>query len=148
MKLQEWRQRGELVTLPSGLEVKLRPVNVLDLAVSGKIPAPLMEKLQPLISGKGKELEVSLETFEVLGPALNELAKAAAIDPPVADDPDDDHLGVEELPAMDRLAIFKWAHEASGAAKLEKFRAGQEQSVAAAQSGKRVRDEAEPAPGN
>jgi hypothetical protein len=145
MNLQEWRDRGEDVTLPSGLGMRLRPVNVLDLAMSGKIPAPLMEKLQPLVSG-GKELEMSLEVFTDLSPALNELAKLAAVEPQVADEPGENCLGVEELPAMDRLFIFKWAHEAAGGAGLGKFRAGSEESVAPAQPGEPVRDAAEPDP--
>jgi len=147
MNLQEWRERGEDVVLPSGLEMQLRPVNVLDLAMSGKIPAPLMEKLQPLVSDGGKELEMSLEVFTDLAPALNELAKLAAVEPKVADEPGENYLGVEEMPAMDRLFIFKWAHEAAGGAGLAKFRPGQEQPVVAAQPGDDVRDEAEPDPG-
>jgi hypothetical protein len=147
MNLQEWRNRGEDVVLPSGLEARLRAVNVLDLAVSGKIPAPLMEKLQPLVTGSGRGMEMSLEMFTDFAPALNELAKLAMVEPPVADVPDEEHLGVEELSGMDRLFIFKWAHEAAGGADLSKFRPGPEQPVVTAQPGEPVRDETEQDPG-
>lgn len=135
MNLSEWRAaRATEMKLPSGLVVKIKAVTVLDLAMSGQIPAPLMAGLEKVI-GAGDSAEFSLATFSELAPAINALVKAAVVDPPVADQPDDEHLGVEELSAIDRFAIFKQVHQASGAGGLGIFRQGQEESVAAAQSG-------------
>lgn len=119
MKLAEWRERGEWVTLPSGLEVKLQAVNVLDLAMLGKVPAPLVSSLDELIADG--TVEISVEVFEQLAPVINDVVRLAVVDPPVAEETDAEHVGVEELPALDRLAIFNWSNAASGAAELVPF---------------------------
>lgn len=138
MKLQEWRQRGTCETLPSGLEVRLVDVTLLDLAMAGQIPAPLAGIVNEMI--EGKDVTISIDSFEKMAPLINGMAKLAIADPPVADEPDEDHLGVEELPAMDRLWLFNKLNEGQ---QLEKFRAEAGEPVDAAQPGDGVREAAE-----
>jgi len=138
MRLQEWRQRGEWVTLPSGLEVRFVEVNLLDLAMQGAIPAPLMGLVNQII--EGGDIEVTVEDFAKMAPVINNLVKLGIVEPPVADAPDEEHLGVEELPALDRLFLFNYMNrEAKG---LEPFRAEAAKPVESAQPGEGIRDAA------
>jgi hypothetical protein len=109
------------------LEVKLQAVNVLDLAMMGKVPAPLVSALDELIADG--TVEVSVEVFEDLAPVINDVVLLAVVDPPVAVEADAEHVGVGELPALDRLAIFNWSNAASGAAELVPFRPEQVEPV-------------------
>ena len=140
MDLQQWRERGRTETLPSGLKVRYVEVSLLDLAIDGDIPAPLVGLVDQMISGD--EVEVEIDDFARLAPMINGLIKRAVVDPPVADEPDDDHLGVEELPATDRLYLFRVLNE--GAQALEPFREGDEQPLADTQSGDGLRDAPQP----
>ncbi len=139
MKLDQWRKRGKNATLPSGLKVRYVEVSLLDLAIDGDIPAPLVGLVDQMISGE--EVEVEIDDFARLAPMINGLIKRAVVDPPVADEPDDAHLGVEELPATDRLYLFRLLNE--GAQALESFRAESEQFVDGTQFGDDVQPVAE-----
>jgi len=142
MDLKEWREQlGEWATLPSGLRVRYRKsVTLLDLAmkVDGDLPAPLAGVVNQLI--EGKDLDVSIEDFAKMAPLINGMAKMALIEPPVADEADDEHLGVTELPATDRLFLFNLLNEAK---RFEKFRSEPDEFADVAQPGDGVRTEAE-----
>jgi hypothetical protein len=140
MNLQEWRQRGETETLPSGLAVRYVEVSLLDLAMNGEIPAPLVGVVDRLLNDE-EDVEIELEDFTQMAPLINNLIKAALVDPPVADEPDATHLGVEELPATDRLFLFNRLHKE--AQRLEPFRAGTDEPVDAAPTGDGLRAAAE-----
>ena len=140
-KLQQWReQRGEPVTLPTGLEVRVQQFNLLDVAMEGEIPAPLVTLVGELL--EGKDVSVDVEDFQKIGPLLNQVAKKAIIDPPVADEPDDTHLGLSELTAMDKFFVFEKVNDISGVTGLASFRQEQDEPVDDAQPGEHVRDEA------
>ena len=114
MKLDEWRalrEGGEEATLPSGLEVRLRRVSVLDLAQSGKIPQTLRPKIEELIRDPNRK--VSLDEFSEFAEVVNLVAAQCLAGP--------EGLDVDELPWADRQAIYLWANEATG--RLETFRA-------------------------
>lgn len=113
MKLDEWRrmrQEGEEATLPSGLDVKLRRVSVLDLAQGGKIPQTLRPKIDELIREPNRK--VSLDEFSDFAEVVNLVAAQCLVEPT--------GLEVLELPWTDRQAIYLWANEATG--RLETFR--------------------------
>ena len=140
MNLQEWRQRGETVTLPSGLVVRYVEASLLDLAINGEIPAPLVSMVNQLISGE-EDSDVAIEDFAQMAPLINNLIKVAVVEPPVADEPDDEHLGVEELPATDRLFLFNLLNAEDQ--QIEPFRAQAGESVGAVQPGDGLRPAAE-----
>ena len=115
---REQREQGEPFELSSGLVVRLKRVSVFDLAEQGEIPAPLVGLVEGFISSQRTEL--SLEEFGKLAPVINLVVSAAMVDPPVAEEPDDDHLGITELPMTDRLAMFNWANSVT--TRLRPFR--------------------------
>ena len=131
MDLNEWRvsrDEGELFTLPSGLVMRLRRVGLMDLAALGEVPTPLVGLVETLL--QRDEVELSLEDFARYGEVAGLVVKAAAVDPPVGDEPDEGQVGVGELPMADRMAVFNWANAASRV--LRPFRAEEGESVGAA----------------
>ena len=121
MKLNEWRERwekGEEFELPSGLVVRLRRVSLFDLMEQGEIPAPLVGLLDELVSQDRPT--ISVEEFVRYADVVNQVVKAAVVEPPIGDEPSEGVLGVSELPMMDRIAIFNWAN--SAVRRLRPFR--------------------------
>ena len=113
MDLQQWRARqaGEEWTLPSGLDVKLKKVALVDLAQGGKIPQTLRAPVDEMMKLRGNE-RVGLE--EIAGfAAVVDLVVSSCLAGP-------DGLTVEELPWDDKMAVFKWAN--AQADKLVPFR--------------------------
>jgi hypothetical protein len=122
MNLDEWkkRQQGEAFTLPSGLDVRLKGVDLLDLAALGKIPAPLAAAANRLVNNGMVRLDVEKfgEFVEVV-----DLVVAACLQEPAG-------LVAADLPIKDRLAIYNWA--CGGAAILQPFRGAPGKSTDAA----------------
>jgi virulence-associated protein VagC len=95
MNLAEWRARqaGEEYTLPSGLDVKLKQVSLVDLAQGGRIPQTLRAPVDEIMKMReGDRLTVE------------DLQKFAAVVDLVAE------LDITELPFGDRQSIFSWAN--------------------------------------
>ena len=114
MNLAEWRarqQQGEAFTLPSGLEVQLKKVALLDLAQAGQIPATLRAPVAEILKRKADQ-PVDLNDVEKFGQVLDVVCKACIVAPA--------ELDVAELGSFDKQAIFNWANQAAG--KLEPFR--------------------------
>lgn len=121
MDLQEWRQKqqeGEAMTLPSGLEVRVKRVGLLDLAAQGNVPAPLLGMVEKVLDNQTHKLVMA--DFPQYAALINSVVLVAVVSPPIADRADATHLAVDELPMGDRLALFNWANEVS--TKLEPFR--------------------------
>ena len=108
MDLQAWRkqqQNGVEVELPSGLVVCMVRVGMIDLALRGDVPAPLVAVVNQVMSqGIGN---LTVENAKEHEGAINLVVKAAVVAPPVKDKGDEHSLGVNELPMVDRLAIFR-----------------------------------------
>jgi hypothetical protein len=140
MDLREWREKrkGEKRVLPSGLVVTVRRCDLLDLAAQGQIPAPLMAIAGNLVT---TGIVVTMEDFSEYATVVNLLVRACMIDPPVAEDPDEEHVGINELPMKDRIAVYSWANE--GVAMLAPFREERREPADAGRSGDEVRAEAE-----
>ena len=114
MNLAEWRarqQEGEAFTLPSGLEVRLKKVALIDLAQAGQIPTTLRAPVAEMLKRKPDQA-VDLADVEKFGQVLNIVVAACIVEP--AD------LKPEELPSFDKQTIFNWANQSAG--KLEPFR--------------------------
>ncbi len=113
MDLQEWRAQraqGEQAVLPSGLEVRLRKVSMMDLAEQGQIPETLKPMLPELT--KVAERGMTADDMTRMGALINVVVAAALVEP----------VGLEasELPFFDRQAIFAWAND--GGKQLALFR--------------------------
>lgn len=122
MNLEEWRKKqaaGESFTLPSGLDVQLRKVGMLDLAAQGKIPTALAPRINELMKSGGLATS-SIEQVSEFTALVNMVCQACLLWPAV---------DVTELSYEDRLAVFNWASAVS--AKLSPFRGEQAEPVAA-----------------
>lgn len=138
MDLQTWREmrnRVEEVTLPSGLEVTLRKVELLDLVGQGDVP----ETLNVLVK-KATSTGFDVSDVKAFMPLLNIVTRACLVQPALSEEADAEHLTLDEIPVGDRLAIFSWANQEADA--LGKFRPEQNGRVASAQRGERVRKKA------
>ena len=114
MNLAEWRtrqQEGEAFTLPSGLEVRLKKVALMDLAQAGQIPTTLRAPVAEMLKRKPDQA-VDLADVEKFGQVLDVVCRACIVAPA--------ELKPEELPSYDKQAIFNWANQLAG--KLEPFR--------------------------
>jgi hypothetical protein len=113
MKLNEWRTKRQATTavaLPSGLEVQLRQVALLDLVTRGSIPETL-DALTKRATGSG----FGVADVKEFMPLINIVVQACLVDPPLADEPDDTHITLDELDTLDRMAIFNWANGVANA---------------------------------
>jgi hypothetical protein len=117
-EIRRYRQKGETVTLPSGMVVRRRRVHLMDLMKQGGLPAPLNGLASDLINAgkRGLTEEDVVQYVDV----VNLVVKAAVVEPPVGDEPSDTQLGVDELDMLDRLAIFNDSNVAMR--PLRKFR--------------------------
>lgn len=121
MNLEQWRakrQVGEAFTLPSGLDVRLRRVAVLDLVHGGQIPDTLKAPVGELMKRR-PDAALEYADMERFGPILDLVAAACLVEP--------EGLNATELPTADKQAIFNWANQA--AAALQPFRAEQGANV-------------------
>lgn len=108
MDLKTWRAQraeGELMQLPSGLVVKLRRVSLMDLALRGDVPTPLAAQVNTILD-KGLQ-SLTVENAPKHAATINLVVKAAVLEPRVGDEADAETLAVDELPWVDRLAIFR-----------------------------------------
>ena len=114
MNLAEWRarqQQGEAFTLPSGLEVRLKKVALIDLAQAGQIPTTLRAPVAEMLKRKPDQ-SVDLADVEKFGQVLDMVCQACIVEPA--------ELDVAELGSFDKQAVFNWANQVAG--RLEPFR--------------------------
>jgi hypothetical protein len=135
MNLEEWRKaraEGEVFTLPSGLEVRLRKITALDLVLTGAVPTTLYAVADKYIADTGG---IDAEKFREFEPMINAVCEACFVEPRIVD-ARQEHSGmttgllVTEIPIEDRMAVFEWSNSVSGA--LRKFRGEQAAVVDAA----------------
>lgn len=135
MQLDEWRAlqaTGEEAVLPSGLEIRIRRVGVLDLAEQGRVPQSLAPQINSMMKD-GKVRNASLSDLKNHAELVNIVCQAAIVAPA--------GLLASELPFTDRLALFNWANEVGQ--KLETFRQPQAQPLGSAPNGQVLRAAAE-----
>lgn len=113
-RVKAWRQKRtaietatETIELSFGPAVIKSSVSLLDLVGAGKVPARMLLAMES-IGGQVKEdiSKIPDDAFIRLTPALNAVAIAAFVDPPVAKKADDDHLSPDEIPFGDRYKVF------------------------------------------
>ncbi len=121
MNLAEWRarqQQGEAFTLPSGLDVQLKKVALIDLAQAGQIPTTLRAPVAEMLKRKPDQ-PVDLSDVEKFGQVLDIVVKACIVEPA--------ELDVAELSSFDKQTVFNWANQPAG--RLEPFRRQQSGDV-------------------
>lgn len=137
------RKVGELLTLPSGLTIKVRSVDLVSLVVSGKVPNALLTTIQSHLSplegdttlddatkiAESMSPEELSETFSL----MDTLVIAMAMEPEVHKVPENENerdenlLYVDELGSEDKLFMFKWSQE--GLESANRFPKGPETNL-------------------
>lgn len=129
--IQTWRTgRTTEMILPCGLTVHVKKVTLLDLAVRGQIPTPLIGDVEAILQNG---LHFAVADLKESFAAVDLVVKAAVVSPPLADEPSNEAIGIHEIPANDRLEIYMWAKEE--ASKLATFPGRQNERTASAQPG-------------
>lgn len=133
VELEAYRQSliQEKVLPVSGLRFRMKQIGLEDLILQGNIPDSLSGLVERVMKSGEKEVTAAdifqdsgdLEMVSLMYAAV---IKACVVFPPVADEADDDHLGISELPFKDREAIFNWAN--GDAEALKSFRPNSEGS--------------------
>jgi len=146
MNLSEWRekQKGEQHELPSGLVVRLRRVQLLDLVSQGQVPAPLFAAANEILNQP--ETTLTVEIYEKFSAVIKLIARACIVEPPITDEPGEASLGIDELPAADLMAIYNWANQVLVA--VRPFRPERSGDEGARRAGKGLRKPAKPDPGD
>ena len=140
VKLAQWRAgRTEELTLPSGLTITVKRIGLLDLVGSGELPKPLLGMVDQVMRAGGVVTVEAAELAQYLT-LITAAVRLAIIDPPVADVGDDEHLGIDELTADDKLAIFNWMNAPAKA--VTPFPPESGGAVAAGSGGEAVREPA------
>ena len=135
MNLAQWRAaRLHDLTLPSGLPVRVRDVDVTDLALLGEIPNTLLDVLGQAETQALSEDEIGKK---MLGDNKNDFAamlaaivKAALVEPAIGEKADDEHILLAELSFADKMEIFNFINRDANA--VRPFREGIAEPVAAA----------------
>ncbi|MBX3081719.1 MAG: hypothetical protein KF716_08785 [Anaerolineae bacterium] len=115
---REWRKlrkEGVLVSLPSGMVARLRPVSLMDLLRSGGIPetlGPMVADL--LINGEVTAPREAL-TADLVATAADlytRVCKAAFVAPAIVDKPTDDadEIEMEDVSQSDREFVLAWCN--------------------------------------
>lgn len=128
----------------SGLKIYLRDASMMDLVLSGKLPEPLIDVInEARENGKdGFDIKAMARNGKEFSEMIDGLVLAAVIEPPIADKGDDEHIGIREISADDKMKIFEWLNREKNA--LHSFRSEQTEPVAVAQPGGGVPAETQP----
>ena len=138
--LAQWRAtRSQELTLPSGLNVWVKDVTMMDLMLTGKLPDGILDFVDQA-NEQGKT-SIDLKQVAKNGPGFNDVMDAlimqCVVEPPIAAMADDDHLGLNEISGDDKLFIFNWANRE--VSELRPFREGEMEPVATVQPGDGLR---------
>lgn len=130
MDLQTWRAQGQTkeFVLPSGLEVTLKKISLVDLATRGSIPQTLKAPIEQTLNRKTAD-RPTVDELAKFAEVARYVAKCCIVSPP--------ELEAEELPWEDVQAIYAWANEVGAA--LVPFRKEQNGNVESSQSVRSVR---------
>lgn len=143
----EWRRahrEGYVLTLPSGNVVRMRPVALDVLIVSGRIPDFLTAVAAKSLwtETSGEEIASRDELAKGFAELVNIIVPAALLEPKVVEDPQgDDEVSLEDIDFQDKVSIFQLAVQPSEV--LRKFRDQQDAGVATVSDGEDNGDEAE-----
>jgi hypothetical protein len=130
--LAEWRSNNfQEVELPlSGRRLQVRDIGVIDLVVEGKIPNTMMDLVQQLTENKISEAEMMKEHSAEFGALIDLVFMHSVVYPPVAEEPDDEHISPKDFVYGDKMALFSWVNRE--AQIVRPFRPANGKSVALA----------------
>lgn len=117
---REAREAGDILTLASGLSVRIRRPEVTKLIAKGLLPATLVQGFMSL-QGKPQD-KMKAEDLEMILSFQREVAKHALVSPTIADEPDydKDEISIDDLVAEDLDEV--WAYVNGGLEGVELFR--------------------------
>lgn len=131
--------RMQELTLPSGIQVWVRDVSMMDLMLTGRLPEAIMEFADE--AGKAGQKQIDLKKIVKSGNdfniMLNAVVQSCVVEPPIAEHGDEEHLGLDEINGDDKMAIFNWVNRE--VEQLRPFREGEGEPVAALQFVDRLR---------
>lgn len=108
--LAQWREKLEAteeIQLSIGPAVIRSHVSLLDLAAAGHIPAALLVELDEIgAKARKNPQQAGIDNLTKLTPALDALAIAAFVDPPLSKTGDADSLAVSIIPFADKLILL------------------------------------------
>jgi len=120
--INAWREankagREAILQLSSGLRIHVKKAALLELVQAGAIPLPLANQVAALYERGITQLDKT--TLDKVEPVINTIVKTMAVRPKIADQPDDEHIGIKEIEWDDRLAMYGWAQR--GVAPFRSF---------------------------
>lgn len=127
--LEEWRAEragGEEAELPSGLTVRVRRLSIGDLVEIGEIPGGLAPAVERFLYRPAEQ--ETLKDFGAFQGMVTECVGRVLLGP--------EGLKAEELPWLDRLALWRWLNDARG---LRFFRGEEAASVGVVSDGDGLR---------
>lgn len=132
--IREWKalnHEGIVVTLPSGLVARIKPISLSQLWKLGKIPNDLTPMIAELVSRDQIEPENAIanavDTIKNLGTLLDVVCEGAFLEPKVkigAEPDDPEFLSPDDITEEDRMEVMRIANAPSAA--LREFRRQQE----------------------
>jgi hypothetical protein len=134
--IAEWRAKQiNEHELPSGLVVQMRDVDILAMAFDGKIHNTMLGMVDEVTAKNGV---IQSEDLTKFGELVNLCVFACVVEPPIAEEADDLHIGIRELTGADRIEIFTIANREVG--NLKTFRQVETKSVDVVSPGEDVRE--------
>ncbi len=139
MSVGAWRaSRVNALTLPSGLTVTVRRLEMSDLLLLGHVPMPLLTVLDELAAQpSAREMITYAQTHPEFMDLMTRITRAVVVAPRIVDGEaspaDADSIRMDEIPPTDRLAIYNAAQ--GGVAPLLPFLAGTGTSERAGDAG-------------
>lgn len=127
--LAEWRENNfHEVQLPlSGRVLQVRDVGLIDLVIEGKVPNTMLDMVEQVNDGRITQAQLLMEHSREFGELVNMIFMLAVISPPVAEEPDADHVSPKDFVYGDKVALFNWVNRE--AVIVRPFRQGPPESV-------------------
>ena len=137
-EFRAWKQKiaaGMPLTLPSGLEARVRNIPLREFMRSGAIPDSLTPVVMELIQGEAKLEKHGMNTlYEAQTQMQRAVTRMALVSPRIVDDPQgDDELSIDDMEEEDMEVLMGLLGRS--ARELEPFCQEQNESMAALQAG-------------
>jgi len=121
-QLKKWRMSGlHEATLPSGLDVTLRDVDIQSILIEGDIPNTLVdligsEEFQGL-SEEERTKKFLLEHRSDFNVLMRQIVRGSLVEPKIGETADDEHILYGELTFNDKMFIFNYLNREATAVR-------------------------------
>jgi hypothetical protein len=122
-KRREAREAGDVLTLASGLSVRLKRPEVTKLIAQGLLPANMLQRFMAIQKDlQSSSKEVKAEDLELILKFQRTVAKHALLEPTISDEPDYDknEIALDDLDDADLEEI--WTYANGGLEAVDSFR--------------------------